>query len=173
MEWNNGKLIISTTRIRLKDGSIFCPAENLQTAFAKLQQKQPLTFHEEYTIECLFHENVHSKAIRKINIIKGSIDEKILETCTQLYARNKYVKILKKYGVEAKNYNMIKYNGLGYKHSCNVIRKYFEKDGELQVGELLNIANETESGYNKMIKKLIKSGLSKTDAKKELIKLLK
>ncbi|MCR5696711.1 MAG: hypothetical protein K6G73_07040 [Marinilabiliaceae bacterium] len=172
MEWRDNSLIISTARIKLEDGSIFCPAEKLQSAFAKLYKKQVLTFHEEYAIECLFHENVHSKAIRKTKVVQGSVDEKIAETCTQLYARDRYVKILSKYGVSAKNFELIKYRGLGYRRECDALRRYFEKEGQLQVGELINIANETESGHNVMIKKIMSSGLSKTEAKRMLRELL-
>ncbi|MBR6251571.1 MAG: hypothetical protein IKR17_10330 [Bacteroidales bacterium] len=172
MEWRDNSLTISTARIKLEDGSIFCPAEKLQSAFAKLYKKQVLTFHEEYALECLFHENVHSKAIRKTKVVQGTVDEKIAETCTQLYARDRYVKILSKYGVSAKNFELIKYRGLGYRRECDALRRYFEKEGQLQVGELINIANETERGHNVMIKKIMSSGLSKTEAKRMLRELL-
>jgi len=173
MKWRDNSLTISTARIKLEDGSIFCPAEKLQSAFAKLYKKQVLTFHEEYAIECLFHENVHSKATRKIKILQGSLDEKIAETCTQLYARDRYVKILNNYGVEAVNFETIKYNGLGYKERCDALRKYFEKNGVLQVGELINIANESNYGLNVMLNKIMNSGVSKYEAKKMLYNLLR
>jgi hypothetical protein len=98
--------------------------------------------------------------------------KKIVETCTQLYARGKYSKILSKYGVQAKNFETIKYRGLGYTEACNNLRKFFEKDGIMQIGELLNVANETESGYKKMIRKLINLGLSRQQAKLSLVELL-
>lgn len=172
MTWHDNTLTITTAKHRLNDDTVFCPVEHLQSAFLKLHNKQPLSFYEEYSIECLFHENVHSKATRKYMIRQGSLDEKIAETCTQLYAREKYVKILRSFGVEPSHFINIKYNGLGYQRECNALRKYFEKDGFMQIGELLNVANETESGYKKMIRKLINLGISRQQAKLSLVELL-
>lgn len=165
MEWRDGKLTISTTQHRLNDGSIFCPVTNLQSAFKKLKEGKTLDFNEEYAIECLFHENVHSKATGIHKITAGSIDEKIAETCTQLYARERYVRILKAFNVAPVNHEKIKYNGLGYATGCNRLRPLFAKDSKIQVGELINIANETESGHRILKKKLREMGLSENEIK--------
>ena len=51
--------------------------------------KGELSFNEEYTIEALFLESVHSKIKKQPeNILQLAV----LETCTQLYARNNYTK---------------------------------------------------------------------------------
>ena len=164
MEWKNGKLTVSTVRHRLEDGTVFCPAEKLQSAIAKLKSGQELDFYEEYSIENLFHESVHARATRKTIIRAGSMDEKVMETCTQLYARDRYVKIMKAYGVKPVNFDKIMTDGLGYNFECRKLRRFFLKDGELQVGELINIANETESGTRIMVKKLMRMGIKEEDA---------
>ena len=171
MQWKDGKLTISTVRHQLEDGTVFCPAENLQSAIKKLQKGNTLDFYEEYSIESLFHESVHARATRKSVIIAGSMDEKIMETCTQLYARDRYVKILKAYKVEAVNFERIMTDGLGYNSECSKLRGFFVKNGELQVGELINIANETESGTRIMMKKLMGMGLKEEDAENVLLKM--
>ena len=94
-----------------------------------------------------------------------------METCTQLYARDRYVKILKAYKVDAVNFERIKTDGLGYNLECSKLRGFFTNNGRLQIGELINIANETESGTRIMMKKLIGIGLKEEDALKLLIKL--
>ena len=171
MQWKDGKLTISTVKHKLEDGTIFCPADNLRSAISKLRKGETLDFSEEYSIESLFHESVHARATRKTVITAGSMDEKIAETCTQLYARDRYVKILKAYGVEPINFERIMTDGLGYNLECSKLRGFFTKDGTLQVGELINIANETESGTRIMIKKLMRMGMEKNDAENFLLKL--
>ena len=171
MQWKDGKLTISTVRHQLEDRTVFCPTENLRSAIRKLQRGDTPEFNEEYSIESLFHESVHARATRKTAIIAGSMDEKIMETCTQLYARDRYVKILKAYKVDAVNFERIMTDGLGYNSECSKLRGFFIKNGELQVGELINIANETESGTRIMMKKLIGMGLKEENALKLLIKM--
>ena len=101
------------------------------------------------------------------------MDEKIAETCTQLYARDRYVKILKAYDVEPINFERIMTDGLGYNLECSKMRGYFTKDEKLQVGELINIANETESGTRIMMMKLKRMGLNESQSRKLLRDLLK
>ena len=173
MAWDDGNLIISTTKFKLESGEVFCPAEHLYSAIRKLKAGKTLTFSEEYAVECLFHESVHARALKTFKVMKGTIDEKITEVCTQLYARERYVKVLKAYGVEAKNFERIKYNGLGYSRECDALRRFFEKEGKLQLGELINIANETESGKAKLLKKIMSFGMSKDAALKVIVTLLK
>lgn len=173
MQWKDGKLTISTVRHQLEDGTVFCPAESLRLAISKLQKGETLDFCEEYSIESLFHESVHARATRKAVILAGSMDEKIMETCTQLYARDRYVKIVKAYKVDAVNFERIKTDGLGYNLECSKLRGFFTKNGELQVGELINIANETESGTRIMMKKLMGMGMEEKKARKLLTNMLR
>ncbi len=163
MNVDEGTLVISQARFNMGNGSVFSPAENLRDAIAKLKVGKPLSFNEEYAIESLFHESVHSKATKKIKIEKGTQREAIMEASVQLYARDRYVRILNSYNVEPVNFSDIQINGYGYKHQVNAIRDLFTRDGKLQTGELVNIANETEDGIKIVNKKLKAKGYSQTD----------
>lgn len=162
MTWKDGGVVIDLATYRLSDGTIFSGSRELLSATRKLEGGLPLTFKEEYTIECLYHESVHAKAKNLWRIEKGSIDEVIMETCTQLYAREKYTTILKHYGYDIlkSHQDMIRTDGFGYRRNCNQLRQYFQKDGEMQVGELINIANGTESGERIIRNKMKKHGFT-------------
>ena len=45
-------------------------------------------------------------------------------------------------------------DGYGYKGQVDMLRPIFTKNGELQVGELINIANETADGLKVILGKL-------------------
>jgi len=79
---------------------------------------------------------------------------------------------LEAYGVKPVNFERIKTDGLGYNLECSKLRGFFTKDHELQIGELINIANETESGTRIMIKKLTSMGIKRKDAEHFLRNLL-
>lgn len=165
MEWKDNTLSVSTKIFQLENGQRFCPVEDLKSAITKLKSGKTLNFLEEYSIECLFHESIHARATKIFNIVSGSLNEKIVEVCTQLYARERYVKILQAYNINAINFDRIKYEGLGYNLECSKLRPYFIKDNKLQVGELINIANETENGVKILVDKLIKNGSSLKEAR--------
>ena len=123
-------------------------------------------------IEVMYHENVHSKS-KNISLLKEGTKEYIMmETCTQLYAREKYASILKKYGKTPEHYLEIKYNGLGYRDLCDALRPFFEKEGKMQIGELINIANLENDGYSILMNKLIKLGMTKEESEDYLISLI-
>ncbi len=152
MSFVDNTLHISCGKYKMDNGTIFCPANDLHNALNKLKgiKKGKLTFNEEYAIEALFHESVHSKIkVPTTNYLQTSI----LEVCTQLYARNNYFRILRLYDREPLHFNAIQTNGYGYKEGCNLLRKFFTKDNKIQVGELINIANGTEDGVKKLLKK--------------------
>lgn len=157
---------VSTAKYKLNDGTIFSPAEELLSALRKLKNGNAMTFYEEYMIESVYHESVHSLYRVEIpKLKKNTIEERILETCTQLYARVNYKKILNLYGVAADNYNIIQTSGLGYKNACLAIREYFMKDGQMDIGELLQYAKGNNSIYT-FIKKLDGMGIDKTTKQK-------
>lgn len=152
MTWNKQtqSVTISSTKYEFHDGSIYCPAEHLQSALQKLKKGQQLTFYEEYAIESLCHESVHAEDKGSVIVKEYTLDEIIYETCTQLYAREKYVDILKHFDVEPANFEKIKFKGMGYQGACNVLRDIFTKDGILQVGELKEVANKTIRGTEQL-----------------------
>jgi hypothetical protein len=155
MEWDNGVLRISTNEYDLGKDVGYCPARELVSAFDKLVKGGELSFLEEYSIEALYHENLHPESKGIVKILKNSYQEKIQETCTQLYAREKYGKILRLgYGREPSHFEEIRTEGLGYKENCNLLRDLFSKDGKIQVGELINIVNESQDGLIIVTEKL-------------------
>ena len=130
-----------------------------------------MSFVEEYMIEVMCHENVHSKA-KYIKTVSNTSGELIMEACTQLYARKKYANILKKFGKTPEHYLEIKYNGLGYRDLCDALRTFFEKEGKMQIGELINIANLENDGYSILMNKLIKLEMTKEESEDYLISLI-
>lgn len=175
MAWSDkGTLSISTTIQRINKDTEICAAKDLRNAIDKLtnRKKQAMSFVEEYMIEVMYHENVHSKS-KNISLLKEGTKEYIMmETCTQLYAREKYVNILKKFGKTPEHYLEIKYNGLGYRDLCDALRPFFEKEGKMQIGELINIANLENDGYSILMNKLIKLGMTKEESEDYLISLI-
>ena len=164
MSFDEKTLSISSKEFEIEiDGEVmrFSPARELSSAFEKLTAEKQLSFMEEYSVESLYHEHLHAQ--NKTTVQKGSIDEVISEASTQLYAREKYVKILSHYGVEPVNHENIKKNGLGYQTSCNLIRDLFTKDGVMQVGELINIVNGSQSGQRIVENKLKNRGYSEME----------
>lgn len=160
---DGNRLVISQARFKMENGVIFSPSENVRDAIMKLKKGETLSFNEEYAIESLFHESVHSKSTKKVKIQKGSQREAIMEACVQLYARDRYIKIMNAYGVNPVNFAKIQTDGYGYQRQVSIIRELFTKEGKLQVGELINIANETEDGLKIINKKLQRNGYSKAD----------
>ncbi len=197
MRWNNNTLTISTTIHRLEDGTEYCSATNLLSAMRKLRNRRTLTFGEEYSIESLFHESVHAGRVKRKDKIKiktktqkkaekkariraekkantdveiGTHEENIREVCTQLYARERYLIIMKEYGVKAINYEKIKYEGLGYSRECDRLRGFFTKNGKIQVGELINIANESINSEDVLKLKMRQIGMKEEKIEEYLLK---
>lgn len=199
MRWDKKKntLTISTTIHRLEDEMEYCSATNLLSAMRKLQNKKTLSFGEEYSIESQFHESVHAGKVKRKDKIKlktkaekkaekkarirakkeantevkiGSYEESIREVCTQLYARERYLITMKEYGVKAINYEKIKYEGLGYSRECDRLRGFFTKNGKIQVGELINIANKTINSEDVLKLKMRQLGMKEEKIEEYLIK---
>lgn len=171
MVWEGHGITISCGKFAMDNGTNFCPALDLSNALKKLrgELKGDLTFNEEYAIEALFHESVHSRMKKEASI---TLQNNILEICTQLYARNNYPKIIKHYGKLPKHFEAIQTSGYGYKDGCNLLRKFFTKDGELQVGELINVANGTEDGIQKLNKLFEKFNVARKEKTKIFEKLM-
>ena len=171
MQIDDNVLSISTIQYKLKSGQVFCQSDKLISAFKKLNNRQELSFFEEYSIETLFHEGLHSKAKGLVYIKQGSFQEVIMEVCTQLYAREKYDLILRKFGVRAVNKDLIRDNGLGYHDTCIALRPLFKKNNTLQLGELKGVALETIDGYEFLLNRLSK-GMTREKAENALIRIL-
>jgi hypothetical protein len=149
MECLPGMVRVTRVKYLLEDGTVFSPAEELLSAMKKLKSGEAMTFNEEYMIESLYHESVHSitgVVISKLE--RNTIHEKLMETCNQLYARNNYTSILKAYNVDAKNYEKIQLQGICYQRECAVLRKAFVNGNVLDDKMLLQYANRTKNIYD-------------------------
>ncbi|MBP3716490.1 MAG: hypothetical protein J6I79_03190 [Paludibacteraceae bacterium] len=115
----------------------------LQSAMDKLMSKEPMTFNEDYSLECLFHESVHANKAGLKSSAYTPINYKLIEGCTQIYARQNYVKILDAFGTKSAHFNTIKYAGYGYKELVNKLRPFVtDKNGNLLENDVLKIAHE-------------------------------
>lgn len=168
MTFDNGKLLISDVEFAFSDGETYCPARELHSAFQKLKNKKELNFYEEYAIESLFHESMHSRFNYTWG---GNIDASINEICTQLYARENYPSILSTFGVDAVNQDDIRRNGLGYHDGCNHLRRYFTKDNEVDSQMLLTMLL-SENKYESLIKLLTSLEVKPKEIKELLRNLL-
>lgn len=146
MEWNGKELTLTLDKFKLQDGYEFSIVDELRSASSKLRKGKELTFYEEYSIESLYHEFTHTLMNGRVKILHGSLDETILETCTQLYARERYNMILESFGVKAINQDQKRYFGLGYRQPCNILRGVFSIGDKLQLTELLDVASQNVSG---------------------------
>ena len=79
------------------------------------------------------------------------------------------VKRLKQYGVKAVNYKNVKYEGLGYSRECDRLRGFFTKDGHIQVGELINIANNSASSEDVLKLKMRLLGMKEEEIEEYLL----
>ncbi|MBR6105509.1 MAG: hypothetical protein IKP81_10700 [Paludibacteraceae bacterium] len=55
----------------------------LQSAMDKLMSKVPMTFNEDYSLECLFHESIHANKVGLMPATYNPINNKLIEGCTQ------------------------------------------------------------------------------------------
>ena len=119
-DWDGRKynnLFIST---KIYDG-VFCPEKELKNALVAIKKGNELTFNEEYSLECLFHEFLHSKSVGWLgekDIAQIDRNKNIMETLNQFVARRQYVDFIKKNFTSAKlnpsTHNRIVLEGYGY-----------------------------------------------------------
>lgn len=149
----------------MDDKTSFCPARDLMSAFNKLKRKEQLSFTEEYSIESLFHESVHSRYLSG-KFEANPLSDIMMEGCTQLYARERYTKILKYFKASPLHQDAIRLNGYGYGDVVDILRPFFTKDGELQIGELINIAIGEEDGIRKLNRRFKVLNVSSSERKR-------
>lgn len=109
--FQQGHFYISTAEI---PDLQFAPARELISAMAAIRGGRPLSFQQEYAVEVLQHELVHSAyplAVADRHQIGG--DE--LEEClVQLVARHRYPDLLRLFGTEPQHAESILLNGYAY-----------------------------------------------------------
>ena len=77
---------------------------------------------------------------------------------------------MKEYGVDAVNYEKIKYEGLGYSRECDRLRGFFTKNGKIQVGELINIASNSTNSKDVLKLKMRLLGMKEEEIEEYLLK---
>lgn len=151
-KWDKNQVGVSLYVYEI-DGVKFCPFEQLYNALKKLNSGQRLDLYEEYTIEGLYHESIHDRAIGIANITKIP-QFKMLETCTQIIAREEYIAILEHYGVKSLYQDEIIENGIGYRNNCVLVRDFFsDASGNVDMDEIRKIADGLSDGLKAIVKK--------------------
>lgn len=108
-----GILYISDKSMMVGKDKTFNPSQSLRSAMAKIQANKSLSFDEEYSFECVYHELMHSMAKGwRSNKTIGKI--RVMESVNQVCAREYYGLYIKKFGIKPEWSDEIKSNGYGY-----------------------------------------------------------
>lgn len=115
------------------DANGFNAGKSLVSAIRKIETKEDLNNHEEYSLEVLWHEILHNKSdntviLPPINSPFG-FTRTVAETINQLVARHSYPSFVAKLGGKAMNQKWILDNGYGYSATVNNIRSLLAKPG--------------------------------------------
>jgi len=114
----------------------FSPAKELQGALNKIAISEPLTFNNEYAVECLWHEMVHG--ITGIAPDRYPINgEPIAEGVVQWLARHSYPALMEALGGKAAHYNAVIKGGLAYPQVTSNLIALLDK-AALDHGQLSN-----------------------------------
>lgn len=92
----------------------FTPHLHLKEAWNKIAGGKPMSWHEEYAVESLWHEIIHNRQKLAYLGSPKSIRTRIMEICTQWTARRTYPDFLKSLGASPSHLASIKVDGLGY-----------------------------------------------------------
>ena len=106
----------------------FRPDRDSKSALNKIRSGGTLTFAEEYTIETLWHEMLHMRALR-LTLPRNVEDLAALETANQFVARHTYDRLMRILGGEADLQTQIIENGLGYSEKVKNLRSFLVRTG--------------------------------------------
>ena len=105
---------IRISNITFYDYNNFCPNKDLKNALKKMRKGAPLTFNEEYSLESLWHEILHScQSIRDKSLLPKK-DTLIMETFHQWRARLTYGELLQAFGYTPRFATKTLNEGYGY-----------------------------------------------------------
>lgn len=105
--------------------------KSLESAISKIRAGEALQFHEEYSIECLWHEMLHARSSwwqNPDNQKNGRLLTS-METINQFCARGSYGKLLGYMGGKPKHFEAIMKNGFGYHNEVKNLLYLFEHCG--------------------------------------------
>lgn len=111
---SRGNFWISQRDFSMKEGT-FNPAANLKNAWNKIAQGKELTFHEEYSVESLWHEIVHNRQTPTNAGGQNTVSRRMMETVTQWVARRTYSRFMEALGGKAAHQSKVLKDGYGYK----------------------------------------------------------
>ena len=110
---SRGALWISKRKFGMP-GGVFCPAADLKAAWNKIAVNKPLSFHEEYAVESLWHEIVHNRQTLTSAGGSNTLARRMMETVTQWVARRSYPRFLEALGGKAAHQAKVLRQGYGY-----------------------------------------------------------
>ena len=97
------------------EGGTFNPAANLKNAWNKIAKGEQLTFHEEYSVESLWHEIVHNRQTPTNAGGQNTVSRRMMETVTQWVASRTYPRFMEALGGKATHQAKVLKDGYGYK----------------------------------------------------------
>ncbi len=173
----NGTIVVSTQ----KDADLaFAPSKELLNAFKKLGTNKKLTFQEEYSLECLWHEIQHNNQ-RHVGAMPNKRHYKyvLMETVNQWVSRRTYPRMLEKLGgYKPAHFEKVKTKGYGYEDWINRFDQLVKKIGLKEADILMEMETiHSEVGwfqYERYVTKMLarKSG-KKEEAISQCLKKIK
>ena len=124
--------LFKISNLTFRDG--FNPAADIKSGMAKIKAGLPMSFHEEYSVESLWHEVCHNRARQyRIQAGAGSSEKRVcMEALNQLVARHTYPDFLATLGGKAAHSDKVLTNGYGY---GNWVRNLRQLIGRLGIDE--------------------------------------
>jgi SPP1 gp7 family putative phage head morphogenesis protein len=144
----SGKLWINTTTRAFEiDGKniSFNASDELVNAMKAIGNRK-LTFKEEYSIECLWHELLHNKQIFKPNYQMGGYELNLMETVNQWLGRHTYQTLMSDMGTAPVHQSQIIKGGYGYNVMVRRFNDILSKFGV----DSKDIVQEVESMHKNM-----------------------
>lgn len=137
----------------------FNALRELKSAWNKLAQGKELTFHEEYSLESLWHELTHNRQRPGDLGGKDSPERRIMEIFTQWTARRTYPRLLEALGGKAVHQAEILKKGYGYGYWIKNFDRLLEvlkiKDEDLLPEMLRLMDTVSRANYDGEIKELL------------------
>ncbi len=117
----------------------FCPSKDLKNALKKMEKGEPLAFNEEYSLESLWHEILHSCQSKRELSLLPDIDKLVMETFHQWRARLTYGELLQAFGYTPRFATKTLNEGYGYSLPLKKTRWFFNRL-KIDAGSLLNLS---------------------------------
>lgn len=155
-----GILYISDKSMMVGKDKTFNPAQSLRSAMAKIQANKSLSFDEEYSFECVYHELMHSMAKgwrsgRVLNKVK------VMESVNQVCAREYYGLYIKKFGIKPEWSDEIKSNGYGYHYIVSKLNDIIDQTNIKRSSVIRRLKNIIINNHYDDIRELLETQFKK------------